>query len=136
VPPEMVFDAGIGDLFVVRSAGNLSDDHALGSIEYAVEQLGTKLIVVLGHERCGAVTAAMAGPDAPGHVGSIVRAIRPAVEAVGADAEDRLGEAIAGNARRVAAAIRSQGEFGGHGDHLVIVPAVYDLDSGAVTWLD
>jgi len=56
--PEIIFDQNIGDLFVIRTAGNLVDDHALGSIEYAVEHLGARLIVVLGHERCGAVTAA------------------------------------------------------------------------------
>ncbi len=64
--PEIIFDQGIGDLFVVRTAGNLVDDYALGSIEYAVEHLGSRLIVVLGHERCGAVTAALEGGSAPG----------------------------------------------------------------------
>ena len=65
VAPEIVFDQGIGDLFVVRTAGNLVDDHALGSIEYAVEHLGALCIVVLGHQRCGAVTAALEGGSAP-----------------------------------------------------------------------
>ena len=64
--PELVFDQNIGDLFVVRTAGNLVDDHGLGSIEYAVDHLGTRLIVVLGHQRCGAVKAAMASATAPG----------------------------------------------------------------------
>jgi len=65
--PEIIFDQTIGDLFVIRAAGNLVDDYGLGSIEYAVDHLGTRLIVVLGHERCGAVTAALAGGSAPGH---------------------------------------------------------------------
>src|ERR1700755_2071562 len=59
--PEIVFDANIGDLFVVRTAGNVVDDHTLGSIEYAVDHLGSRLVVVMGHQRCGAVTAAVAG---------------------------------------------------------------------------
>src|SRR5262245_40561826 len=61
VSPELLFDEGLGDLFVIRVAGNVVDDVVLGSIEYAVEHLGTKLIVVLGHEKCGAVSAAVAG---------------------------------------------------------------------------
>src|SRR6266850_3490662 len=70
--PEIVFDQNIGDLFVVRNAGNLVDDHALGSIEYGVEHLGARLIVVLGHERCGAVIAALASDSAPGHLQPVV----------------------------------------------------------------
>src|SRR4029077_17465300 len=81
VSPELVFDENLGDLFVIRTAGNLIDEHALGSIEYAVEHLGTRLIVVLGHERCGAVTAALESSHAPGHINSLVRDIQPAVKA-------------------------------------------------------
>ena len=80
VPPELLFDQGFGDVFVVRSAGNIVDSIGLGSIEYAVDHLGTKLILVLGHERCGAVTAAMQSGDAPGNIKSVVDAIKPAVE--------------------------------------------------------
>src|SRR4051794_32701972 len=65
--PEMIFDSNIGDLFVVRTAGNVVDEHALGSIEYAVDHLGARLVVVLGHESCGAVTAALASDTAPSH---------------------------------------------------------------------
>jgi carbonic anhydrase len=78
VPPELLFDQGYGDLFVIRIAGNVVEDTALGSIEYAVEHLGAKLLVVLGHERCGAVKATVDGGEAPGHIGSIVNAIKPA----------------------------------------------------------
>src|SRR3954466_12334475 len=91
VAPEIVFDQNIGDLFVVRTAGNLVDDYALGSIEYAVEHLGTRLIVVLGHERCGAVSAALASDSAPGHINSLVRDIHPAVAA----AKGKEGDALA-----------------------------------------
>src|SRR5438034_3996040 len=79
--PELVFDQNLGDLFVVRTAGNLIDDHALGSIEYAVAYAGARLIVVLGHERCGAVEAALKSDHAPGHIHSLVRDIQPAVKA-------------------------------------------------------
>ncbi len=68
VPPELLFDQGLGDLFVIRVAGNIVDDAILGSIEYAVEHLGAKLILVLGHEKCGAVTAAIEGGAAAGHL--------------------------------------------------------------------
>src|SRR5947209_5314090 len=77
VPPELVFDQGLGDLFVVRVAGNIAADAVLGSVEYAVEHLGTKLIVVLAHEKCGAITAAVEGGKAPGHLPALVAAIQP-----------------------------------------------------------
>src|SRR5205085_5530051 len=97
--PELVFDENLGDLFVIRNAGNLVDDHALGSIEYGVEHLGARLIVVLGHERCGAVTAAMAGDTAPGHLQPVVRDIQPAVQAVKGKPGDATQLAVAENAR-------------------------------------
>src|SRR5262249_23586927 len=78
--PEVVFAQGLGDLFVVRVAGNVADDAVVGSIEYAVEHLGAGLIVVLGHERCGACQAALEGGEAPGHLHAIVEPIEPAVK--------------------------------------------------------
>lgn len=77
VPPEVIFDWGVGDLFVVRTAGHGVDDVALGSIEYAVEHLGVPLLVVLGHTRCGAVTAALHGDEAPGHIAAVIRPSSP-----------------------------------------------------------
>src|SRR5215831_3358340 len=106
--PEIVFDQNIGDLFVVRNAGNLVDDHTLGSIEYAVEHLGVRLVVVLGHERCGAVTAALAGDTAPGHVQALVRDIQPAVQAVKGKPGDATQLAVAENARLMAKEIRDK----------------------------
>ena len=85
VPPEIVFDQGLGDLFVVRTAGNIVDDVVMGSIEYAVANLGATLIMVLGHERCGAVHAAVdaaEGTKFPGHIVALAGAILPAVHAV------------------------------------------------------
>ncbi|MEO7319127.1 MAG: carbonic anhydrase [Chthoniobacteraceae bacterium] len=134
IAPEIVFDESIGDLFVVRTAGNLVDDHGLGSIEYAVEHLGTRLIVVLGHERCGAVTAALAGDSAPGHVQSLVRDIQPAVKATKGKEGNPLDLAIAENARLVAAQIRKEAVLGELAKDVRVVSAVYDLDTGKVEW--
>jgi carbonic anhydrase len=134
VAPEIIFDEGIGDLFVIRNAGNLVDEHALGSIEYAVEHLGTKLIVVLGHARCGAVTAAVASDQAPGHEQSLVRDIQEAVKATKNQSGDAVDNAVAENAREVAAKIRQEAEFGEHGKEVRVVSAVYNLDSGKVEW--
>jgi carbonic anhydrase len=130
--PEFVFDQGIGDLFVTRSAGNLVDEHALGSIEYAVEHFGVRLIVVLGHERCGAVIAALASDTAPGHVESLVRDIQPAVKAVKGKPGDATHLAVAENAHLMAERIRNEGNFGDAAKDVRIMSAVYDLDSGKV----
>jgi carbonic anhydrase len=132
--PEIVFDGNIGDLFVVRTAGNLVDEHALGSIEYAVGHLGARLIVVLGHQRCGAVIAALASDTAPGHVQSLVRDLQPAVQAAKGKPGDALDNTIAENARLVAAKIRKEAELGELGKEVQIVSAVYDLDTGRIEW--
>jgi carbonic anhydrase len=132
--PEIIFDQTIGDLFVIRTAGNLVDDYALGSIEYAVEHLGTRLIVVLGHERCGAVTAALAGGSAPGHINSLVRDIQPAVVASKAKAGDALTNAIHENDAEVAAKIRKEAELGELAAQVRVVEGYYNLDTGKVEW--
>jgi carbonic anhydrase len=80
VPNEIIFDQGLGDLFIVRTAGQVSTYASWGSIEFAEEILGTKLIVVLGHTKCGAVNAAVNLPDVPGHIVTLINAIKPAVE--------------------------------------------------------
>jgi carbonic anhydrase len=132
--PEIVFDQGIGDLFVIRTAGNLVDDYALGSIEYAVEHLGVRLIVVLGHERCGAVTAALASASAPGHINALVRDIQPAVTASKGKEGDKLANAIHENDAAVAAKIRKQAQLGELAAQVRVVEAYYDLDTGKVEW--
>jgi carbonic anhydrase len=136
--PEVVFDQGLGDLFVVRSAGNVVDDIALGSIEYAVEHLGTKLIVVLGHENCGAVKATLDGGKLPGHLPAFARAIRPAVKASANRPGDALDNAVLENAhlqaQRVAHSkpvLRQLVEEG----KIRVVSARYDLDTGRVAFL-
>ena len=132
--PELVFDQNLGELFVVRTAGNLVDDHALGSIEYGVEELGARLIVVLGHERCGAVKAALASDHAPGHINSLVRDIQPAVLAAKDKPGDALDATIAENARQVAAQIKAKAELGDLAKEVRIVFAIYDLDTGKIVW--
>jgi carbonic anhydrase len=135
VGPELVFDQGLGDIFVVRTAGEVMDDAALGSIEYAVEHLGSPLILVVGHERCGAVSAAVAGGEAPGHVGALVKAIQPAVAATRGQPGDALDNAVRANVRDVVRALRDSqpilAEFV-HRGALTVKGARYDLDTGEV----
>lgn len=135
-PPEVIFDQNIGDLFVVRTAGEVVGDYELGSIEYAVQHLGARLIVVLGHARCGAVEAAVAGETAPGHVGAIVRNIRPAVLAASKQAGDPLVNAIKSNIDQIAGQIRKEGQLGSLASEVQTVKAYYDFDTGRVEWLD
>jgi carbonic anhydrase len=134
--PEIVFDQNIGDLFVVRTAGNLVDDYALGSIEYAVDHLGSRLIVVLGHERCGAVKAALGGGSAPGHINALVRDIQPAVTATKGKEGDPLTNAVHENDALVASKIRKQAQLGDHASQVRIVEGYYDLDTGKVEWTE
>jgi carbonic anhydrase len=132
--PEIVFDQNIGDLFVIRTAGNLVDDYALGTIEYGVEHLGARLIVVLGHERCGAVTAALASASAPGHINSLVHDIQPAVAASKGKEGDPLTNAIHENDAEMANKIRKQAELGELAAQVRVVEGYYDLDTGKVEW--
>ncbi|MEO6325091.1 MAG: carbonic anhydrase [Thermoanaerobaculia bacterium] len=125
VPPELVFDQGLGDLFVVRVAGEVCDDTALGSIEYAVEHLGARLVVVLGHERCGAVKAALDGGEFPPHIAALVTAIKPSVEKVAGMEGDPLDNAVRANVERVVEQIRPNVK-----EKATVVGMVYDLDTG------
>jgi carbonic anhydrase len=140
VPPEIAFDQGLGDLFVVRVAGNVIDDQSLGSIEYAVDHLAVRLIVVLGHQRCGAVEAAKdtiaANGKAPGHIQSLVTAIEPAVEAT---VKDDLEATVKANVKKVAQALRSSTpvlKAKIDAGELKVVGAYYSLDTGSVAFLD
>jgi carbonic anhydrase len=132
--PELIFDQNLGDLFVIRTAGNLVDDHALGSIEYAVAHLGARLVVVLGHQRCGAVKAALESDHAPGHIESLVRDIQPAVKAAKGKPGDPLSATVTENARHVAAQIKAKAALGDLAKEVRIVYAVYDLDTGKIDW--
>jgi carbonic anhydrase len=145
VPPEHIFDQGLGDLFVVRVAGHVLDDVVLGSIEFAVEKLGVRLVLVLGHENCGAVRAALAGEPPGGHLTHLLRCIDPVIAAAASRGElprepaARATAAARANARAVAEQLeriwpetdRSQGK-----GPLRILPAFYHLESGAVEFMD
>lgn len=139
VPPEIVFDQGLGDLFVVRVAGQVLDDPSVGSVEYAVEHLGARLIVVLGHERCGAVDAACKGVDPGAHVGSLVAAIRPAVEVARRRKGDNLlADAVKANVQRVVDQLKGSWPVLGpdvREGRLSVVGGIYDLETGLVEFL-
>jgi len=141
VLPEYIFDQGLGDIFVIRVAGNVTDPIALGSIEYAVEHLHTPLIIVMGHDKCGAVSAAVNGGEPEGNIGAIVKKISPSVDkvkATGKTGDDLLNAAIIENAQNVAANLTKDSAVI---KHLVnekkvrIVPAKYSLATGKVDLL-
>lgn len=137
VPPEILFDQGLGDLFVIRSAGEVVTEVELGSIEYAVEHLGTTYVVVLGHERCGAVDATLKGGDLPPNIEAIAAQIRPAVQAARFFPGNVLDNAVRENAKLVLAKIKGStllGEAVAAG-HLGLQAAYYDLDTGLVSAL-
>lgn len=138
VAPEFYFDQGLGDLFVVRDAGNTLNDHVIGSIEYAVEHLHASLVVVVGHEKCGAVAAAIAGGHADGRIGTIIEAIRPAVRETRNQAGDKTDNAVRGNARRAAQTLGVTSPVLAHAvetGQIKIFAARYDLASGRVELL-
>ena len=138
VPPEIIFDQGLGDLFAIRVAGNITDDAILASIEYAAEHLHTPLLVVMGHGSCGAVTAATEAGEPPGHMSALVRPIRPAVEKARGMPGDLVANAVRLNVEMVVAQIRDSAPLLSamvKTGQLRVVGAVYSLENGEVTWL-
>ncbi|HEY9855423.1 MAG TPA: carbonic anhydrase [Stenomitos sp.] len=139
VPPEIIFDQGLGDLFVIRVAGNIVDPAVLGSIEYAAEHLESPLVMVLGHERCGAVAASVKGGEAPGHLQALVTPIKPAVQLARKQKGDLLDNAVRANIRLVVDQVRTSQPTLAHLVHegrLKVVGARYDLDTGRVEVLE
>jgi len=135
VPPEILFDQGLGDLFVMRTAGNVLDDAVLGSIEYGVAELEVPLLIVLGHERCGAVKATVEGHEVPGHIAYLVKAIKPAYDMVKNQSGDAIDNTVRANALMVAdqlAAAEPILSEAVKANKLMIVAARYDLDEGKV----
>ena len=135
VPPEIIFDQGLGDLFVIRVAGNILDDAILGSIEYAAEEFGVGLVMVLGHERCGAIAATVKGGEILGHISTLVNAILPALQNLEPFPADPIEMAVRANVQWVVQQLRrsepiltSLLEVG----KLKVVGARYDLDDGEV----
>ena len=135
VAAEIIFDQGLGDIFDVRVAGNIATPEVVGSIEYAVELLETPLLMVLGHERCGAVTAAVKNEPLPGDIGTFVQAILPAVNQVKGQPGDAVDNAVTANVRYQveqvlrSSLVRDRQQSG----QLQVVGARYDLDTGTVT---
>ncbi len=134
VPPEIVFDQGLGDLFVIRVAGNILDDAILGSIEYAVEEFGTPLVVVLGHDRCGAVVATVKHAALPGHISTLTKAIQPAVTQAETQPGDLLHNAIRANVELVVDQLKTSIPVAAmvQDGRLTVIGAQYNLDRGEV----
>ena len=128
VAPEIIFDQKLGDIFVIRNAGNVINKYVLGSIEYAVEHLGTSLVVVMGHSCCGAVTATRLGETLPDNIMSIARRIKPSIN---------TSCCIDDNARRHAKRMAKfiQGDPIIHHLNAQVTAAFYDIQSGKVEWL-
>ena len=138
VPPELVFDVTLGDIFVVRTAGEVVDEVVVGSIEYAIEHLGTHLIVVLGHQRCGAVSAAVSGAAETGDIPKVLKPILPAIEETKGQSGDRIDNAVRANARDIAKRLQSTGPIitpRVESGEVKIVAAYYSLDTGQVELL-
>ncbi len=143
VPVELIFDQGIGDIFVVRVAGNVAGTDEIGSMEYAVDHLGTPVVVVLGHTQCGAVTAVLQGDKVPPNIAALVAPIKPAVEQAKGDnpnaakevvlnaaIKDNIWQAIEDilqNSPLIKERVRS--------GKLKVVGALYEIDTGQVQWL-
>jgi carbonic anhydrase len=139
VPNEIIFDQGVGDLFIVRTAGQVMAQASYGSIEFATLALGSKLIVVLGHQKCGAVDAAIKRPeDPPGHIVTLINAIKPAAEKSKGMAGNRLENAIRQNVIEQVNELRDLDPVLAkkyQNGEILIVGAVYDLHSGKVEFL-
>lgn len=135
VPTELIFDQGIGNLFVVRVAGNVATDMAIASLEYATSVLGCQLIVVLGHRRCGAIAAAIKNEALPGKLGLIVENIKPAIETVQFSTGDLNENAVTANIKYQAEKLRKSYilEQLRRENQLKIVGAVYDIDTGKIS---
>ena len=138
VPPEIIFDKGLGDIFDVRVAGNTAGDDAVASLEYAAEHLHVPLIVVMGHTHCGAVSAAVEGGTLPGKLPGLIAELRPAVEESAHEPGDRIENAVRDNValvvKQLLAAKPVLSELVATGK-LRIVGAVYSLETGKVDWL-
>ncbi len=139
VPPEIIFDTGIGDLFVIRVAGNIADDVVLGSIEYAAEHLGVELVMVLGHQKCGAIQACVAGGEPQGCVASVLRALRPVAEAASSKPGDAVDNTVRLNVAHVVASVKAAQSVLSSlatAGKLRVIGAYYSLDTGKVEILE
>lgn len=137
VVPEFIFDQGVGDLFVVRVAGNIACESVIGSLQYAVENLKVPLVIVLGHSKCGAVSAAVNRAEARDELEALICRIKPAVESAKGSQGCVLENSIRENVKIMLNLLKSRRAFSGAGGKSPrIIGALYDIDSGAVTVLD
>lgn len=137
VPPEIVFDQGLGDLYVVRNAGAVLGERELGSIEHAVSTLGVSLIVVLGHQRCAAAHSALEGRSADGHFAAVMASLSPAVVRARDLPGDKVDNTVRANSRIVAETLRSADPVLAdlvRSGKVRVVEGYYSLDTGAVYW--
>lgn len=135
VVPELAFDAGLGELFIIRVAGNVANTSSVASIEYAVAHLGTKVIVVLGHQSCGAVTAAVNGGDNGYNLNHLLSHIQPALAVAG---DGSITDVIKKNAELTVEELKNRSAIiqnAVENEGLEILPAYYNLDSGKVEFL-
>lgn len=137
VPPELIFDCGLGDLFIIRVAGNILNNEIIGSIEYAVEYFGSKLVVVMGHKHCGAVTAAVQGGSFPGQINSLLDAIQPAVKLAQNKIGDLVENSVIENIRLTAEKLISASPLmARHLDEgkIKLIGAYYNVDDGSIAF--
>jgi carbonic anhydrase len=136
-PPEILFDRGLGDIFTVRVAGNVADKVVIESLDYSVKHLGVRVVMVLGHRRCGAVIAAVAGHEEEGDVGPMLSELRPAVAASKGQAGDPVENAVRENVELVMKNLATSGELSAmvKSGELKIVGGIYDLDTGTIEML-
>ncbi len=138
VVPEIIFDQGLGDLFVIRVAGNVADDSILGSLEYAARHLEIPIILVLGHTKCGALTAAIAARANTGRLEALMDLLRPAVDASRHSAGDALDNAVIANVRITVDSVKrtlQPTSRAGEPAGVRIIGAVYDIYTGRVNWM-
>ena len=136
VSPEIIFDQGLGDLFVLRVAGNAVNEMFVGSLEYAVEHLNVRLLMILGHSQCGAVDATIKGGQPPGKIGSLVQAIKPALDRLKKQSPDWVNVVAKENVKIGVERLRTEDPIltarYEEGD-IDIIGAFYDLKSGKVS---
>lgn len=137
IVPEIIFDQGLGDLFVIRNAGNDLDEHVLGSVDYAITHLGVNLVIVLGHESCGAVGEAMKGATGNPEIDSLINSIKPAIDLCKKENRYTLDNIIKAHAIQDAQEILADKNLENYmkKHDVKIVPAYYNLQSGQVEFL-
>ncbi|MEH2071912.1 MAG: carbonic anhydrase [Nostoc sp.] len=135
VPSEIIFDQGLGDLFVCRIAGNVATAEEIGSLEFGSLILGSRIIMVVGHKRCGAVQAAIKGSPVPGQIGSLIEAIRPSVESSKEQSGDKTENVCKANILAQVAKLKSSTVLSEliKAEKLKIVGGYYDLDNGKIS---